>query len=120
MSENNTKEIPGMVTRINDKIDPTTLMVNVYITVKGNDLWEGMYLNGKIYSSRVVKAVEIPRRIITNNNTVFVIADSVAHEQKVEILSLNGDTAVVTGLSDSTKLSTKSQNIYDGQKVKIL
>ena len=120
ISENNTKEIPGMVTRINDKIDPTTLMVNVYITVKGNDLWEGMYLNGKIYSSRVVKAVEIPRRIITNNNTVFVIADSVAHEQKVEILSLNGDTAVVTGLSDSTKLSTKSQNIYDGQKVKIL
>ncbi len=120
MSENNTKEISGTVTRINDNIDPTTLMVNVYITVKGNDLWEGMYLNGKIYSSRVVKAVEIPRRIITNNNTVFVIADSVAHEQKVEILSLNGDTAVVTGLSDSTKLSTKSQNIYDGQKVKIL
>ena len=117
MSENNTKEILGTVTRINDNVNPNTLMVNVYVTVRGNDLWEGMFLNGDVYSSSIVNATEIPRRIITNNNTVFVIADSVAHEQKVEILSLNGDTAVVTGLSDSTKLSTKSQNIYDGQKV---
>ena len=112
--------IKGKVSRINDNVDPNTQMVNVYITVYGNDLWEGMYLKGDIYSSTFVTATEIPRRIITNKNTVFVIADSVAAEQKIEIISLSGDTAVVTGLRDSSKVITKSQNLYDGQKVNIL
>ena len=119
-SESNNREIEGTVTRINDNVNSNTLMVNVYITVKGNDLWEGMFLNGDIYSSSIVNATEIPRRIITNNNTVFVIKDSTAKEQNIEIISLNGDTAVVTGLSGGEILSTKSQNIYDGQKINIL
>jgi len=119
-SENIAKAIKGKVARINNNVDPNTQMVNVYITVSGNDLWEGMYLKGDIYSSTFATAIEIPRRIITNKNTVFVIADSVAKEMKVEIISLNGDTAVVTGLRDSCKVITKSQNIYDGQKVNIL
>ncbi len=119
-SKNIAEVIKGIVTRINDNVDPNTQMVNIYITVSGSDLWEGMYLQGDIYSSTSVSASEIPRRIITNNNTVFVIADSIATEKKVEIISLNGDTAVVTGLDDNTRLITKSQNIYDGQKVNIL
>ncbi|MCK4903262.1 MAG: HlyD family efflux transporter periplasmic adaptor subunit [Candidatus Marinimicrobia bacterium] len=119
-SENIAEAIKGKVSRINDNVDPDTQMVKIYITVSGSDLWEGMYLQGDIYSSTIVSATEIPRRIITNNNTVFVITDSIATEQKVEIISLNGDTAVVTGLNDSTRLITKSQNIYNGQKVNIL
>jgi len=119
-SEDNSKIVEGNISRINDNVDPNTLMVNVYITVKGNDLWEGMYLSGDIYSSKIVSAIEIPRRIITNNNTVFVIIDSIATESQVEIISLNGDNAVVTGLVDGVKISTNSQNIYNGQKVIIL
>ena len=119
-SENIVESINGKVSRINDNIDPNTQMVNIYITVSGRDLWEGMYLQGDIYSSTIVTATEIPRRIITNNNTVFVVVDSVAKELNVEIISLNGDAAIVTGLNDSTRLITKSQNIYSGQKVKIL
>ncbi len=118
-SENIVKTIKGKVTRINTNVDPNTQMVNIYITISGSDLWEGMYLQGDIYSSTIISATEIPRRIITNNNTVFVITDSLATEQKIEIISLNGDTAIVTGLNDSTKLITKSQNIYSGQKVNI-
>lgn len=119
-SENISKTIQGKVSRINDNVEPNTQMVNIYITVSGSDLWEGMYLQGDIINSNIISATEIPRRIITNKNTVFVISDSIANEQKVEIISLNGDTAIVTGLADSTKLSTKSQNIYNGQKVKII
>ncbi len=118
-SGNITNTIKGKVTRLNDYIDSNTQMVNIYITVFGSDLLEGMYLQGDIYTSTIVSAIEIPRRIITNNNTVFVVSDSIATEQKVTIISLNGDTAIVTGLKDSTRLITKSQNIYDGQKVKI-
>ncbi len=119
-SQNIERKISGVVSRINDNVDPTSLMVNLYVEVRGNDLWEGMYLSGDIYSSSLVNATEIPRRIITNNNTVFIINDSTAIEAKVKIVSINGDTAVVTGLKDGDKLSTKSQNIYNGQKVNTL
>ena len=119
-TESISEAINGKVSRINNNVDPSTQMVNIYITVSGSDLWEGMYLQGDLYSSTIVRATEIPRRIITNDNTVFVVIDSVAKELNVEIISLNGDTAVVTGLNDSTKLITKSQNMYDGQKVNIL
>jgi len=119
-SENITKSISGKVSRKNENIDPNTQMVNIYIEVSGSELWEGMYLKGDIYSSTYVTAAEIPRRIITNKSTVFLVADSVAHEQKIEIISLNGDTAIVTGISDSSKVITKSQNIYDRQKVNFL
>lgn len=119
-AENIAEVVKGKVARINDNIDPNTQMVNIYVTVSGSDLREGLYLQGYIYSSTIVNATEIPRRIITNNNTVFVITDSIAIEQRVNIISLNGDTAVVTGLNNNTKLITKSQNIYNGQKVNIL
>ena len=42
MSENIVESINGEVSRINDNVDPNTQMVNIYITVSGNDLWEGM------------------------------------------------------------------------------
>lgn len=113
-------DIIGTVTRINDSVDPQTLMVNVYITCKGSELWEGMYLSGDIYSSSNVAGTEIPRRIITNNNSVFAVQDNIIVEKPVEIISLDGDTAVVTGLSDGEIISLKSQNIYSGQKIDIL
>jgi len=119
-SESVGDEIVGNVTRINNNVDPQTLMVNVYITVKGNELWEGMYLTGNITSSSNIVATEIPRRIITNDNSVFTVKDSIVVEKPIEIISLHGDTAVVIGLKDGEMVSTKSQDIYSGQKVNIL
>lgn len=110
----------GKVSRINDIVDSGTLMVNIFITVNGSELKEGMYLTGEVYSSTIVHATEIPRRIITNDNTVYEVKDSTIIEQKIEIVALSGDTAVVTGLTSGQTISTKSQNIYDGQKVTVL
>ena len=112
--------IKGIVTRINDIVNSNTLMVNIFITVKGTELRDGMYLTGEVYSSTIVHATEIPRRIITNNNTVFLVKDSTISEKKIEIVALSGDTAVVIGLNTGEIISTKSQNIYDGQKVTVL
>lgn len=120
----NTKSVDdvviGIVTRINDNVDPQTLMVNVYITVKGSELWEGMYLTGDIYSSANIVATELPRSIITNANSVFTVQDNIVIEKPIEIIALHGDTAVVAGLTDGELLSTKSQDIYNGQKVNTL
>jgi len=117
---NRAAEWTGTVTRIGSSLDPASQMLNVYVTVAGADLKVGQYLQGSINTSTVVLAVEIPRKIITNANSVLMVADDTIHERSVNIIAVRGNVAFVTGLENGMNLSTKTQNLYDGLQVKTL
>lgn len=117
-SGDNDDNITGTVTRISQSLDQQSQMVNVYVTVQNQRLKAGQYLSGQIYSGTTIRAAVLPRKMITNKTSVFLIENGIVREQPVTLVSTRSDKAIITGLEDGLKISTKTQNIYTGMKVK--
>lgn len=113
------KEWEGRVVRISDKIDPATQSVKIFVSVKGQGLKEGLYLAGEINSGVFENAYELPRRLLVDENMVYVVKDTVLQKQEIEILKVNRGSVVVQGLSDNTVLMDESMpGAFEGMLVR--
>jgi len=116
-----TKNWTGKVVRINGKIDQTTQTIKVYIQLEGSDLKEGMYLEADLDAKIVKGATELARKLLVNNESVYIVRDTVLMLVPVNIVHFNDQTAVVHGLPDGSKmLSRPVPGAYDGMVVKIM
>jgi hypothetical protein len=115
-----TRKWNGKVIRVNGKIDLTSQTVKVFVLLKGKDLREGMFLEASVLASHQKEAVEISRKLIVNNNQIFVVQDSVLQLQKIIPIYFNENTVVVRGLKDETTILSKPvPGAYSGMTVKI-
>lgn len=110
---------PGTIQRISDQIDPNSQTVEVYISVNGNELKDGMYLRGEAQAKTIENAIELDRNLLVNQNAVYTLeSDSVLRLQAVEVLKFNRETVVVSGLEDGTRLVTNTiAGAFDGMLV---
>lgn len=112
----------GTVRRISDQIDPKTQTVLVYIQVNGKNLREGMYLQGQVASRSIPNAFKVSSDLIVNQDEIFTISsDTTLNLVKVDIVSLDNEVAVVTGLKNGIiLLKDLFPGAYEGQKVSLL
>jgi len=107
----------GTVTRISAGLDAATQMVKVYISVVGEGLREGMYLEGEILTSGDIRGMVVPRRMLENGNTVLEVRDGIIQRQLVNVLATRGEEAIVLDLPDGMLLVTQIQDLPDGAPV---
>ena len=112
------KSWTGAVTRISDIIDSKTQTIKIFITVSGNDLREGLFLTGNIKTSVKNNAFSLPRKLIVNNNEVFVVENGKIINKKVNIIQTTEEYCIVTGLENGTLISQKTKGIHKDMKVK--
>ena len=109
----------GTVVRLSDAIDPGTQSFQAYISVKSNELKEGIYLSGTIRTADFENAVKLPRSSMINRQDLYVIKDSVIHKTRVDVLQLHEDSVIVSGLADGTLVVDESvESTLVGQSVK--
>ncbi|MEM9328736.1 MAG: HlyD family efflux transporter periplasmic adaptor subunit [Bacteroidota bacterium] len=94
------------IARIGKRLDPSSQSLALYLSVQGVDLKEGMYLEGKVRTSEFDNAVELSKDLITRNNQVYLIKDSIVQLKDVELLAYNATSVVVGGLSHGDKVIT--------------
>ncbi len=110
----------GRIRRISDQIDPTSQTVQIFVSVSGRDLREGMYLTGEVNATDIEDAVRIPRNKLINQNAVYTVQDSTLKLHPVEVVKITREAAVVRGLPNGTNLlDTQLPNAFDGMKVKV-
>lgn len=110
----------GRIRRISDQIDPTSQTVQIFVSVSGQDLREGMYLTGEVNATDIEDAVRLPRNKLINQNAVYTVQDSTLKLQPVEVVKITREAAVVRGLPNGTNLlNTQLPNAFDGMKVKV-
>jgi membrane fusion protein, multidrug efflux system len=110
----------GRIRRISDQIDPTSQTVQIFVSVGGQGLREGMYLTGEVNATDIEDAVRIPRNKLINQNAVYTVQDSTLKLQPVEVVKITREAAVVRGLPNGTNLlDTQLPNAFDGMKVKV-
>lgn len=114
----NTKTWTGQVVRVNGKVDQATQTVKAYIQVAGEGLKEGIYLEADLVAKSEKDAYEMPRELLINNESVFVLKDSLLDLQKINTIYFKNKSVVIKGLKDGTKILAKSvPGAYDGMPV---
>ena len=71
-----TESYTGKVSRVNGSIDANTQTVTAFIEVENSNLKEGMYLEANLNAKSIENAIEIDRNLLTDNQEIFVIKDS--------------------------------------------
>jgi len=109
----------GKVKRVSESIDPNTQSVKVFINVGGKGLKEGMYLRGKIDVGSIQEAIEIPRKFLVTDTSIYIVKDSVLRLKTIEVTKLTENSAIIKGLEDGEEiLSETIVGAFDGMKVK--
>ena len=110
----------GTVSRIASQVDPGTQTVSVFIRVDGKNLREGMYLRGEVRTDPIADAVAIPRSMLVDQGGVYVVRDTVLAIQPVELIKVDGETAIVRGIPDGTPLVQGTVGgAYEGMRVNV-
>jgi membrane fusion protein (multidrug efflux system) len=113
------KEYLGEVTRINGKIDQATQTIKVFVEVKGADLKEGMYMEANITARSEDNAIEISRKLLVNENQVFVLRDTILDIIEVVPVHFSEKTVILKGVPDGTKILSKPvPGAYAGMLIK--
>ncbi len=98
-SEDGMQSWPGKVIRIADFIDPTTQSINVYVGIEpepGSGLYDGQYLRATIPGSRLEQAMQIPRRVLINEDQVYVVKDGMLKSRQVNIEKISQDQVIIS------------------------
>jgi multidrug efflux pump subunit AcrA (membrane-fusion protein) len=102
-------EWSGTIVRINQRVDPTTQSVSLYIRTAGSGLREGMYLNARLGNLTLPNAFEIDRKILVGNNQLYLVAtDSTLQRVAVEVLRVTRESAIVSGLPEGALLMNEN------------
>lgn len=117
----NTTNYSGKIIRVNSKVDLTSQTVKAFIEVKGKNLKEGMYLEANLEAKSETNSIEIPRKLLINNTSVYTVKnDSVLTLVKVNPVFFNKETVIIKGVTNNSKMLTQTlPGAYDGMIVKI-
>lgn len=111
----------GKVIRVNGKIDQVSQTINAYVEVKHPDLKEGMFLEANLVAKSEQDAIEIPRKLLIDNNAVYTVKnDSILTLSAVNPVYFGAKTVVIKGLKNSDQILTQPlPGAFDGMIVKI-
>ncbi len=114
------KEWNGKIVRVNANVDQTTQTVTAYIELRGDDLKEGIYLEAHLVAKSEENAFEIPRQLLVNNESIYVLKDSIIDLQPVNPVYYTDETVVLKGLADGTPMVSRVvPGAYPGMVVQV-
>jgi multidrug efflux pump subunit AcrA (membrane-fusion protein) len=105
------KEWSGKISRIGNSIDPKTQSVTLFVALGNNaksDVFEGIFLQAKLSGRIVTNAIELPRKLLYQDNYVYCIKDGKLDFRKVEIARRQTDSIIIySGISEGDTLVTE-------------
>ena len=97
-----TETYTGKVSRVNGSIDATTQTITTFIEVKDANLKEGMYLEASLNAKSIDNAIEIDRNLLTDNQEIFVVRDSLLDVMPAKAIHFSDTKVVLKGIPNGT------------------
>jgi membrane fusion protein, multidrug efflux system len=115
---NSSQTYKGKVSRINASIDNETQTVLVYVQVSHPELKAGMYLEGRVKAQKFDAAVRLPRDVLVNDKSIYIIQDSTAILKPARVLKFSADEVILGDLEEGTLVMESNENAaFEGTKV---
>lgn len=110
----------GVIKRINKRMDPTTQTFEIFVSLLGKDLLDGMYMDIHISGTPQTESFEIDRSLITDDHFVYTVEDGKLQKKAIIPVIFNQGLLVFKGLPDSTQLviSPLTKGYYEGMAVR--
>ncbi|OQD42467.1 efflux transporter periplasmic adaptor subunit [Croceivirga radicis] len=114
------QEYTGKVIRVNGRVDQTSQTITSFIEVSGDNLREGQYLEAALSGETVTKAIEVDRSLLTQNDKIFVVKDSILDLLDVTPVYYSDKKVVLKDVPDGTTIVSKPIiGAYAGMLVKV-
>ncbi|WP_054851876.1 efflux RND transporter periplasmic adaptor subunit [Olleya sp. ITB9] len=114
-----TESYTGKVSRVNGSIDANTQTITAFIEVTDDDLKEGMYLEANLNAKSIDNAIEINRNLLTDNQEIFVIKDSILDVIPAKPVHFSDTKVVLQDVPNGTViLKRQVPGAYSGMIVK--
>ncbi len=97
-----TDTLVGKLSRVNGRIDPTTQSVTAFVEVADKSLKEGMYLEANLSAKNIDDAIEIDRTLLTDNQEIFVVKDSILDLVPAKPIYFSDTKVVLKGIPNGT------------------
>ncbi|MFT5645966.1 MAG: membrane fusion protein (multidrug efflux system) [Aureispira sp.] len=120
-SEATNENWSGTVNRFGKMIEEKTQTQKVFITINSSKLNEGMFLNGKITTKSIENVVALPRKLLINNNKVYIVENGKLALQQIEVVKIDNNQMYVRGLENGAKVLAQAVlGAYKGMPVEII
>ncbi len=117
---NGTKKYVGRVSRINGRVDQATQTITAFIEVSDETLKEGQYLEAQLGANEEKDAIEIDRSLLTENNQIYVVRDSVLDVIDVNPVYFSEKKVVLKEVPEGTPIISRPvAGAYAGMLVKV-
>jgi multidrug efflux pump subunit AcrA (membrane-fusion protein) len=114
-----TSTYQGEVSRVNGSVDLTTQTITAFINVKHPELKEGMYLEAELDAKDEENAIEIDRALLSENNTIFIVRDSILDVVPATPVYFTDAKVVLKNVKNGTVILNKPvAGAYAGMLVK--
>ncbi|WP_027419021.1 efflux RND transporter periplasmic adaptor subunit [Crocinitomix catalasitica] len=115
------KSWTGSVTRINPQINTSSQTIQIFVEVVAKDLNEGEFIEADIDAHDVIDAIEIPRNLLVNNQSIFIIQDNQLSLLPVDIIFDKSNSSIVKGITDGVKMLAKPlPGAFEGMHVTVI
>ena len=117
---NKTQTYTGEVIRLNGKVDQATQTITAFIEVRGDNLREGQYLEANLSAKDETDAIEIDRSLLTDNDQIFVVRDSILDLIDVKPVYFSDKKVVLKNVPEGETIVSKPVvGAYAGMLVKV-
>lgn len=103
-TENQMQSYVARVSRVNPNINPATQQVTVYLEVLGDDLREGMYLEGEFEPQGATELAKIPKTSLMRSSKVIVKREGSLKEVPVDVEKIEREVLWVSGLENGAEI----------------
>lgn len=115
------QKIPGVISRINGKVELNSQTVKVFIALEASELKEGLYLQAIMQGIPIENAYEVASSLLVNGNQLYLVVNDRIELVSVSILHKKYNSVVVQGLKDGMSLVSKPlPGAYAGMDVTIV
>ncbi len=110
-NENADESVTGRILRKDTKLNRNTQTIDVYVLFRNENMrgefLPGNYVHVDIEGKRFHDVALVPRYLISNENTIYTMEDSVLGKVAIDIITSQGDKAVIAKtIPENTKLVT--------------
>lgn len=117
-STQNKKMYVGKLSRIGQSLDVKTQLLPIYITISGNNLNEGMFVEAEINAGIIKDAFSLNRNLVKDNAVFAIQKDSTLKSIPVSLVTFNENNAIIKGIPSGTIiLKNELSSAFEGLKV---
>ncbi len=120
-ADNSIKKWDGIIKRIGNTIDESSQTLTIYISVTGDGLFQGMFLNASINAAPLENCFVVERLLLNKDHTVYAIENNIITKVPVTFVRYVGNDVILSGIKNGTQLLTsKFDGIHTGIEVEII